>query len=159
LAQPTPIFFWNIEGTRSPIEASLWTLNDKIETNVFLYVPPFQFMYKGVQLGANQNEIEQRCYWERVGGTTWEPGEHDGNTLRATATKKTKNKKQEKNFPHEKSWTPHVWMLSLLIGCMRFLFHNCLSPFLAWGTNCGTWYWISIQALSSQYSEGLILIS
>jgi hypothetical protein len=50
-------------------------------------------------------------------GTPWE---HDGNTLR------TREKKKQKipvpPLKKKKNWTVHECMLSLPIGCMKFLF-------------------------------------
>jgi hypothetical protein len=71
---------------------------------------------------------------------TWEL---DGNTLG------TRGKKTKTPCPHpplkkkEKNWINHECMLSLPIGCMKFLFSKLFVwPFLAWangrGRNLGT---------------------
>jgi hypothetical protein len=43
---------------------------------------------------------------------------------------KTQNPSPAAPSKREK-WTIHEYMLSLPIGCMKFLFPNCLSPFFA----------------------------
>jgi hypothetical protein len=49
------------------MEAPLWNLGCKIETNVFLCSSPFQFIYMGFELWAKPYGIKLRCYWEYLG--------------------------------------------------------------------------------------------
>jgi hypothetical protein len=63
--------------------------------------------------------IKPRCYWEHFGNLMRAPWEHDGNTL---GTKGEKNKKPSSPLQKERNWTVRECMLSLPIGCMKFLF-------------------------------------
>jgi hypothetical protein len=68
-------FFGNIE--HAPIEAPLWTASCKIETNVLPMAYLCRFiLHESWTLGKPYG-IKVRCYWERFGGTLWEP---HGNT-------------------------------------------------------------------------------
>jgi len=95
------------------IESLLWTPSCKIETNLHAWISSYLFIYRGVELWA-----KPRCYWEPL-------GEHIGN----------KGKKQKfctPNLSKRKKWIVPECMLSLRIGCMKFYFQNCWSPFFAW---------------------------
>jgi len=79
--------------------------------------------------------IKVRCYWEHPWGTNWEPREHIGN-LMGTHWEHVGNKGKKKNkiLPPPNPTPPHHTqnlkekksrhfdcMLSLPIGCMKFL--------------------------------------
>jgi hypothetical protein len=94
-----------------------------------------------VELWADPYGINLKCYWEclkenlgSLGNDLETPKEHFEN----------KEKKPKKSIilaspplPYKK-WTPHECMLSLLIGCMKLLFPNYPSPFLAYANSMGT---------------------
>jgi hypothetical protein len=69
-------------------------------------------------------EIKARCYWEHPWGTHWEHREHDENPL-GTCWELRKNEKKNspptQNLKGKKS-RHFERMLSLPIGCMKFLF-------------------------------------
>ncbi len=84
---------------------------------------------KGRTLGKTY-EIKARCYWEQPWGAHWEP---DGNTLgprRGTRWEHpTQNSKEKKTRFFE-------CMLSLPIGCMKFLFPKLLVNIFCPGIFC-----------------------
>ncbi len=119
-------FFWNIE--HSPMEAPLSTPSCKIETNLFVI---WEFNFRQTIWDKT------RCYWdwERLRGTTCEPGESQGNMRRTywehIGNKEEKQKKKNLPPPHpqrekKKNRAHHECMLSLPIGCMKFLFPKLL---------------------------------
>ncbi len=128
----------NIYRTMSPIEAPLWTPSCKIETiprcksRFLVYTGELSFgqtiwdknpgAIGNILRNAFENTLE-----------TWEPfenlrthWEHDGNTL----GKREKTKKKSLFSPLEmrKNWIVHECMVSLPIGCMKFLFPKLFIP-------------------------------
>ncbi len=64
--------------------------------------------------------IKRRCYWEQSWECIWEHFENLMGTLRELGEKQ----KSLSPHPHQKrkNWIVHECMLSLPIGCMKFLF-------------------------------------
>ncbi len=88
---PTTNFFWNIG--HSPIEAPLWTTSSKIETNVALYSPPFQFIHTRVEpLGKTIWDKCEVLFGRVLGNNLGTSCEHIG-------TYKGKNEKKKNIIP------------------------------------------------------------
>jgi hypothetical protein len=80
--------------------------------------------------------FKARCYWEQPGGTHWA---HDGN-LEGTYWEQRKNEKKSPLPPptklkRKKKSRHFKHMLSLPIGCMKFLLPKLFITILAWANN------------------------
>jgi hypothetical protein len=86
-------------------------------------VPPLCLIYIGEKRikFAKGYGIKVRCYWECVGGTHWELGEHNGNSLGKKGKMKIPSLTVQ---PKRKKLGPLECMMCPLIGCMQILFLN-----------------------------------
>ncbi len=88
--------------------------------------PPFSVYLHGSWTLGKPYELNLRCCWEHLGEQLGNLGNPMGTWWLGTR-KKNQKKSLSPHPPHkEKNWTVHECMLSLPLGCMKFLFPKLL---------------------------------